>query len=111
MAWAVVYFGKMLNHLGRYSRGWAIFCAFCAWLVGAIDSLVGAAVAQVTSLFASFSTTGMGSVDFAGLEYIGHVNAIIPLDHFAVILGIYVTAWITVIIIRWIKSFVPTIAN
>lgn len=111
MEWPTVYFAKFLNHLGRFSKWFAMVSAFVVWLVGAIDKLVGSAIAGVTNLLNSFNIDELGNVNFSGLEYIGYVNAIIPLDYFITICGVYVTAWIVVILIRWVKSFVPAISN
>lgn len=111
MSWALVYFGKVLNHLGRYSKGWAILTAFIAFITGGIPALVSLVMQQIGQLIASLAIDELGNVSFAGLEYISFVNAVFPLSEFVVLMGIYCTAWVTVIVIRWAKSFVPTMAN
>ena len=111
MIWPIIFFSKILNHLGRFSAAWAMFCGFLAWILGVIDALVTVVMDQLTALFNSFSTSGLGNVNFATVENIGLVNALFPLSEFITMCGIYVTAWVTVIIIRWVKSFVPTMAN
>jgi hypothetical protein len=111
MSWAVAYFAKILNHLGRNSSGWVIFTTFIAWITGGIPALVTSVMQRIGEAIAAVTFNELGSVDFSALEYIGYVNALIPLTEFIYLCGIYVTAWVSIISIRWVKSFVPTIAN
>jgi hypothetical protein len=111
MSWAVAYFAKLLNHMGRNSKGWVIFTTFLAWITGGIPALVTSVMVRISDAVAALTFSELGSVDFSALEYIAYVNALIPLTEFVYLVGIYVTAWVTVISIRWVKSFVPTIAN
>ncbi len=111
MIWPVVFFGKVINHLGRYSKGWAIVTAFVAWITGIIPVLVTTVMNQIQQLFATLTFSQFQNIDFSAMASIGLINAVLPLSEMLTVITIYTTMWITVIVIRWIKSFVPTIAN
>lgn len=109
--WPLVFFGKVLNHLGRFSRGWLILTTFLLWFFGVIEKCVKTVIEQIGVLIESLSFDQMGNADFTIIDGIGYVNAVFPLTEFIGYVTIYATAWLIVIIVRWIKSFVPTVAN
>lgn len=45
------------------------------------------------------------------LEAVGVGNAILPLNEMLALYAVYVGMWVALISLRWIKSFIPTLAN
>jgi len=90
-------FGTLLGLIAYiYDLGETLF-------VGTLNLVISRLDAIDTSLFSNAS--------FAAVYGIGYANAVFPLQEF-------VTMWIaigvgclSVVVIRWIKSFVPTVAN
>lgn len=111
MIWPVIFFSKVANALAKNGRFVALFVAFIAWATSLIDAIVNVVLTQIRDAILSIDVSAFQSVSIASLEWIGYANAILPVSEFVILLGLYVTAWLTVILIRWIKSFVPTIAN
>lgn len=111
MSWAIVYFKKILDHLAKNTGAVTIITTFIAWLTGTIPALITSAVTSITNALASFNIEAFSNSNFAGLDFIGYVNAVFPLSEFVYLCGIYVTAWVVIIGLRWLKSFVPTIGN
>jgi hypothetical protein len=73
--------------------------------------LVFGALDACATALQSVNVSGFGNASFAIIQGIGYVNAIFPLAEILIILTAYYTAWISVISIRWVKSFIPTVAN
>lgn len=89
----------------------AAIVTFVVWITEIIDMAISAVLNQIVEAFNSLDLSAFQSVSLASLEYIGYANAILPVSEFVVLLSLYVTAWLTIIIIRWVKSFIPTVAN
>ena len=52
-----------------------------------------------------------GNVSLSSIPGIGYVNAVIPLSEMVALLVTFYSLWLLIILIRWVKSFIPTIAN
>lgn len=111
MSWPIIFFAKVLNHLGRYSKGWFIVTAFIAWVTQGPIGLISWGVSQIGNLLGMMAVEQFQNVDIGAIESIGAVNAIIPVTEMLAVLTALVTAWVLLICIRWIKSFFPTVAN
>jgi len=111
MHWPVIFFNNIINYLAKYQKFCAAVFAFLLWAVGFIDMFIRATIQQIVDAFLSIDTEAFSNVSLSLIEWIGYANAILPLSEFVVLMVAYSTAWLTVIIVRWIKSFVPTIAN
>jgi len=72
-------------------------------LVGGINFLISSVNSIDTSLF---SNAAFGAV--SGISY---ANAVFPLSEFVTIWTSVFTGAAAVLVIRWVKSFVPTVAN
>lgn len=107
----IVLLAKFLDSNKKYVTGFIVLCSFVAWLVGFIQSAITSVIATFAGIFSALNLDSFGSVDFSGLEFIGYVNAFIPLSEFVGLLTIFLVAWGAVILLRWVKSFVPTIGN
>lgn len=112
--WPVVAFQFLITTVVKIGRTVAVVFALLAWFTGFIDTVVLSVFTSMGAIMQTIQPGGLkpsGGVDFSALDYIGYVNAILPLSEFLGLMSIYVTAWMGVIVIRWSKSFVPTIAN
>ena len=65
------------------------------------------AVNQVSAL----DTSAFSNAAFALVAGIGYANAVFPLSEFVNIWTSVFTAAGIVLVIRWVKSFIPTVAN
>lgn len=81
------------------------------FITNVFTMLVFGALDAMATALQTLDVSGFGNAQFAVIQGIGYVNAIFPLGEILIILTAYYTAWISVISIRWVKSFVPTIAN
>lgn len=82
-----------------------------AWGYNIVEMLIVGSLNAIYNQIISLDLSAMASADFAGWVYIGYVNAIFPLSECVALLGAFYTAWLTVILIRWVKSFIPTMSN
>ena len=84
---------------------------FFAWLYNFIELVLIGTMTWMMDKLNSVDTSAFSGVTLSTIEYIGYVNAVIPLSEMLGVLSAYYTAWITIILVRWAKSFVPTVAN
>ena len=103
------------KELSKYAaRLWPLVStalAFTAWMYNLVWILIVGAYTKINALLASVDLANFGNADFSQWQYIGIVNAIFPLTESLALLSFYYTLWGLVIAIRWIKSFIPTVAN
>lgn len=112
--WPVAFFDKILVAINRFTKPIAVFLALIIWADGFLQNAVISFFDTFTAVFTSASYDGIsapGSVSFGAIEYIGYINAFMPISEFVGLLGVYLTAWTGVIMMRWIKSLIPTISN
>lgn len=72
-------------------------------LVSGLNFLIAHISSIDTSLFSNAS--------FGAVASIGYANAVFPLSEFVAIWTAVITAKLTIIIIRWVKSVIPTVSN
>lgn len=99
---------KMLRWLGPVA---ASVITFTLFVTNIFTILVFGALDAIATALQSLDTSGFGNASFAVITGIGYVNAIFPLAEILIVLTAYYTAWGIIISVRWVKSFVPTIAN
>ncbi len=101
------------NFVAKASKTVAIAAAIIVFCVGRYTSVyidgMAAIVTKMTAL--RDSTTGIQHANFAGLDMIAYVNGVFPLSETIGCITIYTTAWLIVLAIRWLKSFIPTMGN
>lgn len=91
-----------------------VMMGFLLWVTKIIQTLV---VAGFHSIFQMINDIDFNTIEqleppeVANLELIGFVNALFPLAECMALLSIYYTLWLSIITLRWVKSFIPTIAN
>ena len=59
----------------------------------------------------SMDTSAFSNASFALVVGIGYGNAVFPLDEAITIGTALATACGTIVVIRWVKSFIPTVSN
>jgi hypothetical protein len=104
-----------LNAMGKALRWIAplagALVSFTLFVTNVFTILVWGALDAIATALGTLDLSGFGHASFAIIQGIGYINAIFPLGEVLIVLTAYYTAWGTVISVRWIKSFVPTIAN
>lgn len=63
------------------------------------------------STLSSIDTSAFSNVSFAGVAAIGYANAVFPLDEMISIWTAVASGCLSVVTIRWVKSFIPTVSN
>lgn len=90
----------------------ATLIGFVAWLYNLIEvgiiSCLELALGKLSDLNTNFMN---GGASVTGIEYIGYANAVMPLTEMLGLLSAYYTAWMIIIVFRWIKSLIPTASN
>ena len=84
--------------------------SFILFVTNVFTILVWGALDAIAEALNTLDLSAFGNAQFTIIQGIGFVNAIFPLGEILIVMTAYYTAWITVISVRWIKSFVPTIA-
>ena len=102
---------KFLAYFQKNGKGVAMGAALLLWAVGVIQNCIIAVVAGFAATLNALNIDAFKNVSFAGIEFIGYVNAFVPVSEFVGLLAIYLVAWGLVIVFRWVKSLVPTMAN
>lgn len=109
--WPTQFFFKLIYWLSRNTKMVAIVSGFIFWLVGFIDAAVTSVITTISTLITALSFDGLGNVALTTVQWIGYFNAVIPLTEGIALLTVYYSILISVAIIRWTKSFVPTVSN
>lgn len=99
------------NCLVKISRFAATGIGFAVAVVLWINSLFIGALNLLASKLATIDVSWLKPAALSSIQWIGYFNAIYPLSETAIMFGAYLTAWLVIIIVRWVKSFIPTVAN
>lgn len=107
---------ELLKWTVNSSKFIAPIFAFILWIVGLFESLVSSVmdscallIDEITGAMDSFGGADLSASN--GMQVMSLVNTLFPLTEVLVLLGIYYSTWGLIIIIRWVKSFIPTLAN
>jgi hypothetical protein len=107
----IFWFTKIGEYSARIIPFVATFLGFMAWCYNIVEILIVGSLNAIYNAIASLDISALGGADFAAWTYIGFVNAIFPLSEALAMLGAFYIAWISIIVLRWVKSFIPTMAN
>jgi hypothetical protein len=102
---------RITDWLARTERFFSVVLATVIWGVNAYLGVFRDAWAMIQSKIGEADPSAIGTANFSILEGVGYVNAVFPLDEVIGLYSIYFTAWLCLITIRWVKSFIPTVAN
>lgn len=97
--------------LAKIVPGVATLLGFIAWLYNIVEIVLVSGIDYLTQKLAEIDTSSFSDANFNSLQWIGYLNAVFPLSEYLGILSAYFTAWGCVVLVRWVKSFFPTIAN
>ncbi len=75
------------------------------------ERVLVAGINFATSSVNAIDTSAFSNVSFAAITGIAYANAVFPLSEFVSIWTAVFTAAGSVIVIRWVKSFIPTVSN
>jgi hypothetical protein len=109
--WPLEFFAKLLDYCAKHVRWIGLAMAFLAWVTGFIKACITDTLTRLSGYLDAINLDNFQNVSFATLELVGYANAIVPISEFITLMTAYLVAWLTVITVRWIKSFVPTVAN
>jgi hypothetical protein len=110
-SWFLQFSVDLASWAGKYLKLILMIFTFILWITNLVDLAITAVFSQIINYISSLDVSAFTNVSLSSIEFVGYVNAIIPVSEFVVLMGLYFSAWLLVILIRWIKSFVPTIAN
>lgn len=108
---SIYWLQKAAEILGKIAPIAGTILGFIAWLYNLIEVVIIGTIDFITAKLAEIDTSAFSNANFASLQWIGYLNAVFPLSEYLAILSAYYIAWGVVVLIRWIKSFVPTVAN
>lgn len=97
--------------LGKWAAPMATVTTALGIVFGPLALVLNTAIDSVMSLFDTIDTSVFDHCDFSTIEMISTVNSIFPVDEFITFAYAYFTAWVILLVIRWIKSVIPTVAN
>jgi hypothetical protein len=104
-----------LSEAGRLLSNWApgfgLVSAVFVFVTDTINRVVGAGLTFVGEKIDQLDLTALKGAQFTTIQAIGYANAIFPLSEALNVLGAYFAAVCIVFLIRWVKSFIPTVAN
>lgn len=107
----LTFLARLLINSEKAKKALGVILAAFLWICGIIQSCIAEVISSFGAMLGSISTESFRNVSFGSIEYIGYVNAFIPITEFIGLMSIYLTIWGTVILLRWVKSFIPTLAN
>jgi hypothetical protein len=84
---------------------------FIALLYDWGDKMLSTSLNYAIANVSAIDTSAFSNASFATVAGIGYANAVFPLEEFINIWVAVFTAAAIVLMIRWIKSFIPTVAN
>jgi len=112
MKTALVYwcsrFYDLINSVGKAV---GVLVAFVVWAGLLVERVVSATLSEVIDKLSAIKLEQVKATAMAGQEWIGYVNAVVPLSEMLTLLVAYFAACLTVVSIRWLKSFIPTLSN
>lgn len=81
------------------------------WTLDVGEKLLAGGLNYAIDKVSAIDTSAFGNATFTAVGAIGFGNAVFPLSEFITIWTAVFTAAGSVLVIRWIKSFIPTMAN
>lgn len=102
----VTAFQNLIRHFGILSALALLIIAAAEKVTGLLQDLL----VSLTSLIES--NLGVSDPNFGLIsEYVGLVNHLFPLSEAVAMLTTYFSLYVLLLTVRWIKSFIPTLAN
>ena len=97
---------------GWFGVAWSFVLMVWA-IVAGILTLIVWAFGKLTQLVSTLDIEALASLKpMAGmLHFYVFINRLVPLDEAFAGVGVCFTLWLTITLIRWIKSFLPSVSN
>jgi len=93
-----------------FNTAWAVM--YAAWSIVLVMFSLGLwAVQQISESLADIDLQAIKAGSASMLQYGAFINRFIPLTEGAALSILVFNVWLAVTILRWIKSFIPTISN
>jgi len=84
---------------------------FLAWFYELGETVLVGGLNFISDRINAIDTSAFSNASFAVVAGIGYANAVFPLSETVTIWASLATACITIAIIRWVKSVIPTVSN
>jgi hypothetical protein len=107
----IYWYSKLAEYAAKIIPFVASALAFWAWFYNIVAVLIVGSLNKIFNYLAAIDLSNYGNVDFSTWYYIGILNAVFPLTETFAMLSGYFVFWGALITLRWVKSFIPTIAN
>ncbi|HET6406449.1 MAG TPA: hypothetical protein VFG14_01100 [Chthoniobacteraceae bacterium] len=108
---SIYWLQKAAETLGKISPIAGTILGFIAWTYNIIEIVIIGTIDFIADKLTALDVSAFSNANFASLQWIGYLNAVFPLSEYLAILSAYYVAWGVVVLIRWVKSFVPTMGN
>ena len=111
---AIAYWDKLSKAFAILGKTASIIASVMAFLALKYAGIFDRAFEAISTYSTGLSTSRISEVqaaNFSAIPMVGYVNAMFPLEEFIGLAVLYSSAWIFLILIRWTKSFIPTISN
>lgn len=84
---------------------------FVAWIYDLGERVLAGGLNWILTQVSAIDTSVFSNAAFGTVAGIGYANAVFPLSEFVTIWAAVFTAAGAIVLIRWVKSFIPAIAN
>lgn len=105
------WFNKAAQVLKNVSPVMLSILGIIAWWLNLVEIVVVGGIYTIAGVIDGLDVSAFKDASFAAFDYLGYANAVFPLSESFAALSAYAVAWGGVIMVRWIKSFIPTMAN
>jgi hypothetical protein len=107
----IFWFREVRDYVAKVVPFVASVLAFVAWCYNAIEVMIVAAFNTIKGKILSLDTSWMQSADFGVLDGIAVINSFAPVSETIGLLSALFAFKLVIYLVRWVKSFIPTVAN
>jgi len=99
------------NLLGKWAPLLASAGGIMTIVLGFVNNVLVGSLTYIIESLDRIDVSGFTHPTLAGLDMLSTLNCLFPISEFVTFLTAYWVAWGIIVCIRWVKSFVPTVAN
>ena len=107
----IYWFTKVAEYVARVVPFVSTVLAFFAWSYNIVALAIVGPLSEARLSLEGVAVVNSVAVDWQVYEWIGLVNAVLPLSEGLALLSAYWTFCLSMNLFRWAKSFVPTLSN
>lgn len=111
ITWPIEYLQKIVNFAAKQAKFFALFSTILMWFFGLLNIIVSGTLTMIINYLSSLDLSQFQGANFSNLDYIGYINSVFPVTEFLLLSVGYAAATGILILIRWAKSFIPTLSN